>query len=347
MDARVRAGIDLYGTTLRYAEVERYATKRPARTGGAEGHASSGSTPGEHRLLRLGSCDFDFDVTRALWGDGPGTEKQVHTLAEALADVYEGTSAQELRVVVHPPQAHSFFAPVPAQMAEADRLARFRREAQLLARAGARPATGAQEAQEPGEAPLPGEDPLHVAASGLYTEGDDAERREWFHVLAVGGGAHERFRRVMEEGPLPDFRWAISMEGAAQAAAVLEHRREARTAPEAPFTLAVGCYHEHLELSLCCHGRFHFALHAPRAQAADSAYFAAALLERLGTEPSLVGRVFVYGYDQAPGAFAPLERLTGTAPQPLDFRPIVGLKPDRLTADFEAGVYVPCIGAAL
>lgn len=337
MDAQVRAGIDLYGTALRYAEVERYGTK--------------------HRLLRLGSCDFDFDVTRALWNSGAsengsganGTSEQVETLAEALADVYERTSAQKLRVVVHPPQAHSFFAPVPAQTAEADRLARFRREARLLAHAGT----------DPGES-APDDDALHVTADGLYAENDGDGRREWFHVLAVDGGANARFRRVMEHLPLPGFQWKVSMEGAAHAATVLEHRRRERSdaeqgsapggraTPDAPFTLAVGHYPGHLELALCRHGRFHFALHAPRAEPADSAYFAAALLERFEVAPSSVGCVFAYGFGtDAPDDFAVLERLTGAAPEPLDFRPIVDLEPGRLADDFEAGTYVPCIGAAL
>jgi hypothetical protein len=91
------------------------------------------------------------------------------------------------------------------------------------------------------------------------------------------------------------------------------------------------------------------ALHAPGATPADGAYFAAALLDRLGIAPSAVEDVFAYGLDVgAPeDAFAPLGRLTGTTPQLLDIRPILGLDPDRLAEDFDAGPYVPCVAAAL
>lgn len=138
------------------------------------------------------------------------------------------------------------------------------------------------------------------------------------------------------------------MWGAAQAALALAHRRRERSLLGAPFTLVVGHYPGHLELALCRDERFHYALHAPRATPADSAYFAAALLERLGTTPSAVGRILAYGFDtDDPDAFAALDHLTGILPQPLDFRPAVGLEPDRLATGFEAGTYVPCIGAAL
>jgi hypothetical protein len=304
-----------------------------------------------HRLLRLGSCDFDFDVTHTLWGGGTdatdagetdtgATGRQVATLREALADVYENTSAEELRAVVHPPKALSFFAPMPAQTAEAERLERFRREAQLLAQAP----------NEGGEASR-GEIPLHVTAQGLYAEDDGAQqRREWFHVLAVSAGAHARFERVTEPLSLPGVRWTVSMEGAAHTATALQHSREQRTAPDAPFTLSVGRYREHLELALARHGRLHYALHAPGASPADSAYFALSLLERLDVKPAAVGRVFVYGIADEraiPEAFSALGRLTGARPQPLDFRPVVGLNADHLAHDFAVGPYAPCIGAAL
>ena len=321
MEARVRAGIELYGTTLRYAEVEHYGTEQGRR----------------HRLLRLGSCDFDFDVARALWSDdADAASRRIDTLGEALLDVYESTAAEELRVVAHPPRMHSFFAPVSAQTSEAEREARLRREAQLL--------SGADTFAPAGEM-------LHVSLRGLHAEGQGEERREWFHVVAVEGSAHAHLQRVVRRLPLPGFAWTSSMEGAAQAATALQRQqpREERAASSGtPFTLAVGRYREHLELALVRRGRFHYAVHVPTSTPADSAYFAAALLERLGTDPSAVGQVFTYGFEaSALDAFAALGRITGAAPQALDVCPAVGLDPDRLSRDFEAGPYVPCIGATL
>jgi hypothetical protein len=391
MNARVRAGIDLCGTTLRYAEVERYEAA-PSSGWAAEGGGESAragrrgrDASGRHRLLRLGSCDFDFDVTRVLWG-ARAEQQHVDTLGRALADVYENASAETLRVVVHPPQACSFFAPpMPAQAAtEAERRAHFEREARLLMRNGGPTDDGnghdgnGHDGSGNGGASDEG---LHVSVEPPLSDGADASSRaraHALHVLAVSGGAHARFQHVMDALPLPDFRWMVSMEGAARAAVLLEQQRRERarsskqpapvsgsaasTAEEraeqdppdaaSPFRLAVGCYPGHLELALARHGRFHFALHAPRAAPSDSAYFAAALLERLGEgrPASAVERVFTYGPDANASLdddFAALTRLTGTAPEPLDFRPIVGLDPGHLAEDFDPGPYVPCVGAAL
>jgi len=387
MDARVRAGIDLCGTTLRYAEVERYeaASSSAWAAEGGGGFPRAGSrgrdASGRHRLLRLGSCDFDFDVTRVLW-EARAEQQHVDTLGRALADVYENASAETLRVVVHPPQACSFFAPMPAQASTAaERRAHFEREARLLMHNGG-PTDDGNGHDGSGNGGASDEE-LHVSVEDLPPDGSDASSRvraPVSHVLAVSGGAHARFEHVMDALPLPDFRWMVSMKGAARAAVLLEQQRRERarsssseqpapvrgsaasTAEEraaqdpadaaSPFRLAVGCYPGHLELALARHGRFHFALHAPRAAPSDSAYFAAALLERLGEgrPASAVERVFTYGPDANASLdddFTALTRLTGTAPEPLDFRPIVGLDPGHLAEDFDPGPYVPCVGAAL
>jgi hypothetical protein len=351
MEAGAQAGIELCGTTLRYAEAEAYGPKRSGRPG--RPRAESG-----HRLLRLGSCDFDFDVARVLWGTGGAAssesfDRQVATLGEALADVYEQTTAEELRVTVHPSQAPSFFAPAPAGASKADRRARFRREARLLTRAAGMPApeTAAPEAPFAADAP----DDLHVDARKLRAGSETGGQDSWFRVLALEEATHARFQQVMERVPMPSFRWVASTEASAQGAAVLQRRREEgastgdAASTEDAATLAVGRYPGHLELALVRGKALRHALHAPGATPADGAYFAAALLDRLGIVPSAVEDVFAYGLDVgAPeDAFAPLGRLTGTTPQLLDIRPILGLDPDRLAEDFDAGPYVPCVAAAL
>lgn len=353
MEARAQAGIELVGTSLRYAEVETYGAEHQKRQGAV------GEDPAEgHRLLRLGSCDFDFDVARALReternagaGDAASelapTERQVATLGEALADVYEQTAAEELRVVVHPSQAFSFFAPAPAETS--GREARFRREARLLAR----PETQ-QEATEKAAA---GGNDLHVETRRLAAGSEASGEDSWFRVLALREGTQERFERVADRLPVPAFRWITSAEAATQVARGAQRQRAADIAGQASgpnrkngSTLVVGCYPQHLELAFLRGGRLRHALHAPGATLADAAYFAAALLKRLDVAPAAVSDVFTYGLDAgAPAdAFATLEQITGVRPQPLALCPLLGLDRDRLAADFDAGPYVPCVGAAL
>lgn len=344
MEARAQAGIELLGTSLRYAEVEAYGPERSGRQ--EEGHAKGG-----HRLLRLGSCDFDFDVARVLWEAGSEAasepfDRQIATLGEALADVYEQTAAEELRVAVHPSQAPSFFAPAPAEASEADRRERFRREAQLLTHVGA-PASEASAQTDASE-------DFHLDARKLSAENEADGQAPQFRVLALDGATHARFQQVMERLPVRSSRWVASTEAAAQGAAALQRRRaeERGASPRSDgraFTLAVGRYPGHLEVALARGGHLRHALHAPGATPADAAYFAAALLQRLDVAPSAVEDVFVYGLDVGvpEETFASLGRLTGTQPQLLDICPVLGLDPDRLAKDFDAGPYVPCVGAAL
>ena len=58
METPARAGIDVYGSALRYVELERFGAR--------------------YRLLRLGRCDFDFDIVVMVWGQSlsPGNEQR-------------------------------------------------------------------------------------------------------------------------------------------------------------------------------------------------------------------------------------------------------------------------------
>jgi len=80
MDVRARAGIDIYGTVLRYAEVEQRGPR--------------------YQLLRLGSCDFDFDIAEAMLQ--ASSPEHIEALTDALNDVFEGSIAARLHVTLHP-----------------------------------------------------------------------------------------------------------------------------------------------------------------------------------------------------------------------------------------------------
>ncbi len=97
MDAYVRAGVDIAGRAIRYAEVMQDA---------------SGC-----RLSRLGRIDVEKDVLRnVLAGRDDG---RIHAFSEALAEVFarpdNGDRIDDLRISVSPRAGHSFRAPLSAE----------------------------------------------------------------------------------------------------------------------------------------------------------------------------------------------------------------------------------------
>lgn len=308
MNAYAQAGIELDGTVLRYAEVEHYATN--------------------YRLLRLGSCDFDFDVAdQLLHADEP---EHLETIASALSDVFRGSLARQFNMVVHPLSCHSFFAPVLAG-SPADKLdAHLLHEAELLTA----PDTSTA---------------LHVTTTALYTQRLSAKRQlEWFHVLVLPDAIQARFAQIAAQLPYPQYRLNLST----AAAAAVVHRIEHKTLPptrrtEKPYTLAIGQYETHLEYTLCCEGQWRHSHHTRSGTALDAAYFAMRFLDHLRISPHQIGRLFIYGKCNSLEEFAPYIDLFGCAAERLNPILAVDLDPASLDDSFAAESYVPCIGVAL
>jgi hypothetical protein len=303
MDAHARAGIDIHGSVLRYAEVEQYGSRC--------------------RLLRLGSCVFDFDLSAEVFRTA--SPEHLETVAEALGDVFAGSVASELHVALHPPGGYAFFAPLPEALPEAEREERLRDEAAFLIGTG---------------------EALRVEPTPVYTEPVDGSVVAWFHVLAIPEWVHARLEQAFHALPRVHYRLVRSMQAAANTIDRIE-RREPADRSRAPFSLAVGWYETHTEFTLCRNHRWYFSHHAAVGSPADSAYFAAMLLRRLRLAPSDVGRLFLYGSDVDPAQFSLLQTLFPVAPERLNPLQLVDLDPGSLTASFDTEAYVPCIGATL
>src|SRR5690606_10565174 len=102
MDAQARAGIEFSDTVLRYAEVEQYGSR--------------------YRLLRLGTCDFDFRLVEdLLQRHDPDA---IEVVREALQDVFSGSIASTLHAALHPALTTSFFTSVPSGVSGGERLQR-------------------------------------------------------------------------------------------------------------------------------------------------------------------------------------------------------------------------------
>ena len=302
MNAQARAGISIDGSTLRYAEVEHYGV--------------------HSRLLRLGSCAFDFEVMDQVLQSGGGTH--LKTVGEALRDVFSGSVASELHVALPPTACCSFFAPLPRGLSEAEQQRRLRREAALLME---RTSAG----------------PFHLRTDVLYEETlHDGSAVAWFHVLALPQAIHARFDGLLRGLPPKRYRFGLSGQGAAAVAARAEAPRADR-----PLTLAVGWYPTHTEYVLMHEGTWRFSFHTSAGSPADAAYFAVALLQRMERKPDEVERVYIYGVDVEETRFEAFRRVFALAPQRLSPIDAVEIDAGHLSAQFNAEAYAPCVGVAL
>ena len=308
MDVRARAGIDIYGSVLRYAEVEQRGPR--------------------YQLLRLGSCDFDFDVAGAVLESSP--PEHLEALTDALNDVFEGSVAARLHVTLHPPTCFSFFTALPVEVAKEDRKQRLLREAALLTRS---------------DSPQP----LRLTADPVYTETlDPGSAVEWYHVLALNERLHARFDRICRMLPQSQHRMTLSMHAVANAVERIERRGSAgEQRQRTPFSLAIGWYPTHVEFTLCRHAHWYFSHFSEPAQPNDCTYFALALATRLGIKQGAIGRVFIYGGFKSPEDFVEMAHVFPAEPEALNPMDLIELDSDSMAASFDHTAYAPCLGVTL
>ena len=309
---RFRAGIELYGRVMRYAEVEL----------GARG---DGAAP--PRLLRLGACDFDFDVAEALLDlSGP---THLDTVATAIREIFSGSQAEALHVAVHPWWSTSFFSPIPEGTAPADRLEQVRQEAAMLSDAAV-------------------SRPVRVRVTPVRIEvRPDGRRSHWHHVLRLPEAVHARLVHVAKPLGGADGEGgheALDTTGAAAAVMARLARTPAADTDDA-FALAVGVYDGRTEFALT-HGEAWYYGHHAEAGIHDGTYYGAALLDRLGVEPHRVRRLFLYGDAAEAGMVDPLSDFLDVEAEPLNPLRLFRLAPSE-ASPYALAAYAPCVGALL
>lgn len=302
MESQAVASIDLARSALRYAEAEHHAE--------------------DVRPLQLGSFDFDFDATKALFHDEPAGA--LDAVAQALADVFGTSAARELRFVVHPPDAYAFVTVIPSDLSEPNRAERFQQEAALVAG-------------------TPSDEPPHVTASAIHA--DTHLDVEPVQVLAVSNALHARLATITDRLPHPDIRWMLSTEAAAR---VLRQTHSATpSSAEMTIDLVAGMYPEHTEFGLLRNGQWYYSHYTNTETPDDAVYNAVALLDRLGIPRSAVKHAGLYGLDVPSDVLTALETVFDVTPEPLRPFDALGLDTAAQRAGAEAGAYAPCIGAVL
>jgi len=304
MTQSTTAALHIQGSTIRYAEAVQEQEARDLR--------------------RLGGQTFSFDVVRALWERG-GSEDLDHA-AEAVRGMFADVEAVALQVVVHPLDAFSFFAPIPAGLSESEQDQYVTSQAALV--------TGARSPET-----------LTLSLRSVRSV-DGLDAVEWVHVLALPQEVGRRMGALTDSLPVQNVTRTVSSEAAAQIVRHVEHASVPATGTEPTYSLAVGQYATHTEYTLVRDGAWHHAHAAQEARAAGNrAYYAVGFLNRVNVAAQAVDRLFVYGSETA--AEGPLEAAFDCAPVSLD--PFEGVRrvPERVGDRTQADEYVPAIGGAL
>lgn len=316
-ETRTRAGIELAGRMLRYAEVE--------------AAPSIGPEPGVARMLRMGWCDFDFDVGRAILG--PGGAAQRETVARAVAEIFGGSQASQLLVVVHPWASTSFFTPLPAGATAAEKVKHLRQEAAMLADV---------------RAPRP----LQVSATAVRSEKlADGREYHWHHVLHLPEPVHGRAAHLAEQlGPRVGHAFVDAAGAAIEVAARLRRLEDPgddlSELTSNRFALLAGVYDKRVEVSLMRGTTWHFSSWVTAQEATDAVYHSAVLLQHLGIDVGSVGDLFVYGLLDADAVVGAFEELLAREARPLNPLPLFPSLRSQTDAQTLAA-FAPCVGAAL
>jgi hypothetical protein len=304
MQAQARAGIEFSDSVLRYAEVEQYGSR--------------------FRLLRLGTCDFDFGlVDDLLYRHDPDA---VDVVREALQDVFSGSIASSLHAALHPSLTASFFTSVPAGLSPEERQYRLTTESMLV--------TGARSTSD-----------LSISSSevGVRHENGDVE----LSVLATEPKVRKGLDLLLSDMNVPSQGLRLTTEGAALIMRHLWSRRGVTGDPTRPVALGIGGYPGSVEFTVTRRGDWVFSHFARATTAVDYAYFAGTVLERIGVYPDELGTVYLYGAQLPANCVEVLSAVWDAVVERLNPLEIVDLDPDTLAGEFASEAYVPCIGAAL
>jgi len=278
------------------------------------------------RLQRLGHRTFEFDVVQALWDAAPVPDA-LDRIETAVQEAFDGVGVSSLRLVLHPLDVYSFFAPVPAGLSTQERERHITPQAALV--------TGARSP-----------DALRLTLRPVRTVEEGGEGIEWVHVLAVPRDVDERMEAFL--GMLPGHHTARMISSEASARLLGYAETESSLDTERSFQLIIGAYSSHTEYALTCDWEWYHAHATQEARtAANRAYYAVGGLNRVRVPPSAVDRVFLYGPDAHPGAQEVYESVFECRTAFLDPVKRLPLMPERSQSGDAPRLDVPCIGGAL
>jgi hypothetical protein len=300
MKATARASLDIFGRDLRYAEVEQLESR--------------------YRLLRLGSCDFDFDiVSELLRADADAAN--LTAVREALRDVLSGSVASTIRFVLHPPAVRSFMAALPGDLPQSSVNVRVRQEAALLFGVG------------------PGLTVDHELLDRGASNGSEA----WYGVNVTLSDVRKKLTRLSAALPGADVEVVSARNAAGRA---VERYFAAKREKEEGVLLAIGLFGAATEIVYGKEGRWIYSHSVTSGFPTDGVYQSAEMLRRLGHSADDVSKLLVFGEDDD-ADFTAYERFYRVRPQPFDPLMLVNIDPSTVEGSFQGGAFLTAVGGAL
>lgn len=290
------AGIQFCDRVMRYAEVE---------------HDES-----RFRLVRLGNCEFEFDVAAVAYEGG--TEAEYETISDGIADVFAESDASVVRYVIPSAYTTRFTSVVSREMDIHQRSAQIGFETRMF--------NGGVEGGDVF--------PSHLRAP------DETD----VDVFAVSHVDRDLTRRLAELAePLSGLK--VEMDPASMASTLAFRHMAHREQLSPGAYLIVGADDGWVDITLMQNAepRTQVSIHAPYAE--DAAYHALATCSRFGYSSFDVAAVLLHGDREElesamEGAFG--ERVYWMNPGI-----IVDLARDRLDASFRIESFVGVLGAAV
>ncbi len=291
MPVESSAGIAFSDRALRYAEIQQ--------------------TDKGFRLLRLGQCDFDFDLNRTL--TDPGSSAERAAIADAIREALGKSSTRRIRAALHPPLCRSFFSaheegnPVPAVTFEAE----------LLGFASASQSGG-----------------IGADAAGR------SEDAELLHVTVMRPPVLENLGTILADLEAEDAQAVSALRASAEVVRIGGRRLRGTE-----HILAIGHSEGLLELSIVNAQGWRFATHVRGLPHVDDAvHQVTGVFKTLEVPLTEVVQVLTFGSMPVPTT---LQTLFQGKTKMLNPLALLDLDRDSLDPDYSAAEFVPAVGAAL
>ncbi len=295
-DAHTRVGISFSRGVMRYVEVER----RESGWG----------------LVRLGSCDFEFNAERELFGSA--ASRKLDVMRRAVSDVFSSTGVDEVRCVVPAACTTAFRTAVEETATPSERESMLAFEASLL--------TGGKTGGD-----------LYPTKGNAVGSGAPIP----VHVYHVDGQISDRVGDVCSVfGDTP-------LHLVPSATAVYHGAWPLIETSAASCVLLLGAYDQYTEYQVIVHATRRADTVIEARDESDRIYFSLDAVRRLGMDVNSVEKVLLHG-DRVDGSLmGALHDVWSGRVELANPGPVVNLEEGRLEADFGFEAFLTTVGAAV
>ena len=306
MRPEIKASIEFSNHLMRYAE-------------------TSNTELNQSVLKRLGTCEFDFNLVRALSGaTGLG---QLRAISDSLEDVFGASNADTLNIVLNPQICDSFVTMAPASI-DGDQLRdQIHYEGELL-----RSDSGI----DWGEVRF---EPIRRQIIG-------DQELIWYHVIRVSSHVVARLESLLIHLPIPDYSLTTTYRSVgALIENSLVHRQPVDSS--SAYIVALGCYKSHLEFSVVDGDEWFYGHSNADYGVKNPSYYTASILKMLDLPPKEIGNIYLYGDHAIMPDALNFEKVFRYTPSKIDPFAAFQPTPQNSSIEFDSEEYAACLGAAL